>query len=323
MARACILVLPIRVVAIGVAAIGLFASCDARPRQPNVLLILADDLGWNDVGYHGSEIRTPHLDALATEGVRLESFYVQPYCSATRAALLTGRYPMRMGLQKGLIRPWEKDGLPLEERTLAEALKGAGYATAALGKWHLGAAREAYLPLWRGFDHHYGHYNGAIDYFTHELYGGLDWHRNGIAVDEEGYATDLLADEAVRWIRRVDPGRPFFLYLAFNAPHSPLQAPDEQRDRYPEIDDPRRRIYAAMVSALDDGVGRIVAALEEDGRLDDTIVVFASDNGGHPKAEGDNTPLRGQKGNAYEGGIRVPAFVFWRGRLPAGRVTNV
>ena len=169
--------------------------------RPDIVVILSDDHGWADVGWHGKEIRTPNLDALAAAGARLEQFYVQPVCSPTRAALLTGRYPMRHGLQVGVIRPWARYGLPLEERTLPQALREVGYTTAICGKWHLGHFEPAYLPTRRGFDHQYGHYNGAIDYNTHTRDGGFDWHRDDQVCRDEGYSTFLIADEAVRLIR--------------------------------------------------------------------------------------------------------------------------
>ncbi len=291
-------------------------------RPPNILMILADDLGWNDVGYHGSRIETPRIDALAATGVELDQFYTQPLCSAARASLMTGRYPIRQGLQMGVVRPWADFGLPLTERTLANALKEVGYDTAILGKWHLGMIRAGYLPTQRGFDHHYGHYGGAIDYFDHSLYYGLDWHRNEVPVEEEGYSTDLLAREAERLIAAHDTSRPLFLYLSFNAPHKPLQARPGDTERYADLADPDRRTYAAMVTALDEAVGRVVDALEARGMMESTLIAFASDNGGEPVDGADNSPLRGGKGTAYEGGIRVPAFITWRGVLPEGGVVR-
>src|SRR5207249_18481 len=200
------------------------AAADAPPR-PHVVYVLADDMGYADVGFNGGrDIKTPHLDKLAAAGARLEAFYVQPVCSPTRAALMTGRYPMRHGLQVGVVRPWAQYGLPLEERTLAQALKEAGYFTAIIGKWHLGHFQRDYLPTMRGFDHQYGHYNGALAYSTHIRDGGFAWHRNGKVNRDEGYTTVLLGDEAVRVIAKPDPKTPLFLYMPFNAPHAPMQA---------------------------------------------------------------------------------------------------
>ena len=295
-------------------------SAKAAPR-PHIVLLLADDLGWKDVGYHGSEIRTPNIDALAAAGARLEQFYVQPVCSPTRSSLMTGRYPIRQGLQVGVIRPWARYGLPLEERTLAQALKGAGYRTAITGKWHLGLHERTFLPTRRGFDHQYGHYCGALDYFTHRRDGGLDWHRDDRALEVEGYTTQLIAREAVRLIEEHEPSKPLFLYVAFNAPHTPLQAPQEYIRRYRHIKKVRRRKFAAMVTCLDDGIGQIVGALEKRKMIQKTLIFFASDNGG-PSGRGgaDNGTLRGRKGTLYEGGVRVPAVVVWPGKLKAGSV---
>ena len=208
----------------GVACAALQATPTPPTDRPHIVIIVADDLGWKDVGYHGSEIKTPHLDRLARAGVKLEQFYVQPVCSPTRSSLMTGRYPIRQGLQVGVILPWASYGLPLAERTLPQALKEVGYRTVMTGKWHLGLHERAYLPNQRGFDHHYGHYLGAIDYFTHERMGGLDWHRNGRTVREKGYTTNLISQEAVRCINDHDPRQPMLLYVPFNAPHGPPQS---------------------------------------------------------------------------------------------------
>jgi arylsulfatase A-like enzyme len=286
--------------------------------RPNVLILLADDLGWADVGYHHSEIRTPNIDRLAREGVRLERMHSFPVCSPTRSALMTGRSPMRFGCAYFVIRPWLKYGVPLEEHFMAESFKAAGYQTGITGKWHLGHSRVRFMPNSRGFDHAYGHVNGAIDYFTHVRDGGLDWHRNGKSVREEGYSTNLLAREACNFITRRDKTRPFFLYVPFNAPHTPLQAPEEWISRYPEIADKNRRTFAGMVSCMDAGAGRILETLSKEGIADNTIVLFFSDNGGPVAQSARNTPLRGVKGTTYEGGLRVPAIVRWPGRLKAG-----
>ncbi len=289
--------------------------------KPNIVFILADDLGFNDVGYHGSKIRTPNIDKLASEGVRLEQFYVQPVCSPTRAGLMTGRYPMRYGLQVGVVRPWAQHGLPLEERTLAQTLKDAGYTTAICGKWHLGHLDSKYLPTARGFDHQYGHYNGALNYFTHIRDKGLDWHRNDEPLQEEGYTTNLLADESVRLIERHDVSRPLFLYIPFNAVHSPFQAPKSYIDMYKHIKAKNRRIYAGMVTCMDDAIGRIISALDKRGMRRNTLIIFCSDNGGMGNIA-DNGPLRGHKGQLYEGGVRVPATATWPGVLKAGAVVQ-
>jgi arylsulfatase A-like enzyme len=300
------------------------ASADepASAPRPHILVILADDLGWRDVGYHDSEIRTPTIDKLAASGARLEQFYVQPLCTPTRASLMTGRYPIRYGLQIGVIRPWSRYGLPLEERTLAGALKDAGYRTAIAGKWHLGCHEKPYRPLQRGFDSQYGMYGGAIDYFTHDRDGGLDWHRNEKALREDGYSTNLIGREAVRIIEEHDPKQPLFLYLAFNSPHAPLQAPPEYLERYKSITNKNRRTYAAMTTCMDDVIARVLAALDRRGMRDNTLILFSSDNGGPLRFGANNGPLREGKGTVYEGGVRVPAFAVWPGRIKAGAVVN-
>lgn len=290
---------------------------DAHP-PPHIVVILADDLGWADLGFHGSPIKTPHLDRLAGAGARLEQFYVQPLCSPTRAALMTGRYPMRHGLQVGVVRPWAQYGLPLEERTLPQALKEAGYVTAICGKWHLGHFQRAYLPTQRGFDHQYGHYNGALDYFTHLRDGGLDWHRDDRPLEEEGYTTHLIATEAARLVREHDVKKPLFLYVPFNAVHSPHQVPAEYTQPYAHLPQ-ARRTYAGMVAAMDEAVGAIVDALDRKGMRSNTLFIFSSDNGGPaPGRITDNGPYRAGKDTLYEGGVRVAAFATWPGRVRSG-----
>jgi arylsulfatase A-like enzyme len=285
-------------------------------------LLLADDLGWGDVGFNGSKIGTPNIDALAGRGVRLEQFYVQPICTPTRAALLTGRYPMRLGLQVGVVRPWSDHGLPLDERTMASALRDAGYATAIFGKWHLGHAAPAYLPTRRGFDRQYGLYNGAIDYFTHIRDDGFDWHKDDKVNRDEGYATDLIAKAAVEFIAGHDKARPMFLYVPFNAPHTPAQAPEAYLAKYAHIEDRNRRIHAAMVTAMDDAIGRIIGALQRHGfGEENTLVFFGSDNGGIPDFSS-NGNFRGGKGRLYEGGVRSPAVISWSGKLPRGKLVR-
>jgi arylsulfatase A-like enzyme len=296
-------------------------AADPAPR-PNIVFFLADDLGWGDVGWHGSEIKTPQLDRLAAAGARLEQFYVQPVCSPTRAALMTGRYPMRHGLQTEVVRPWAQYGLPLEERTLAQVLKGAGYETAICGKWHLGHFQRAYLPTRRGFDHQYGLYNGALDYFTHMRDGGLDWHRDDRASHDEGYSTHLLAREAARIVAEHDAARPLFLYVPFNAVHGPHQVPESYKTPYASLPEPRRT-YAGMLAALDEAVGQIVAAVDQKGMRPNTLFLFSSDNGGPaPGRVTSNGPLRSGKATVYEGGVRVPAFATWAGRIRPGSVVD-
>ena len=294
----------------------------ASAAQPNIIFFLADDLGWSDVGWHGSEIKTPNLDRLAAGGAKLEAFYVQPVCSPTRAALMTGRYPMRHGLQVGVVRPWANYGLPLDERTLAQALQEAGYETGICGKWHLGHFQPDYLPTHRGFAHQYGHYNGALDYFTHERDGGFDWHRDDKVNRDEGYSTVLIGNEAVRLVEAHDANRPLFLYVPFNAPHAPLQALEEYLKAYDHIKDPKRRSYAAMVACEDDQIGRIIGAIEKRGLTANTLFIISSDNGGPLSLGATNGKLRAGKGTLYEGGTRVTACVNWAGKIKPGSTIN-
>lgn len=292
--------------------------------RPHIILMMADDLGWQDVGFHGSRIKTPHLDRLARNGKQLDQFYVQPVCSPTRGALMTGRYPIRLGLQCGVVRPWAKHGLPLDEKTLPEVLKKTGYVTAIVGKWHLGHHAPAFLPTKRGFDRQYGHYNGAIDYFTHIRDGGHDWHRDGQRNDDKGYATDLIADEAVRIISghpSTHDRQPLFLYIPFNAPHTPLQAPEDQIARNTGYENKERQVHAAMVTSMDDAIGRILEACSTHLPQENTLIFFCSDNGGMNRF-GTNGDLRGQKGTLYEGGMRVPAVIAWKGKLDPGLVAE-
>lgn len=298
--------------------------------KPNIVYILADDLGWKDVGFHGSDIRTPNIDRLAETGVRLEQFYAQPMCTPTRAALLTGRYPMRYGLQTLVILPDQTYGLPTTERLLPQALKENGYSTAIVGKWHLGHAKREYWPRQRGFDYHYGPLIGEIDYFTHEMHGQRDWYRNNQPLKEKGYVTTLLGQDAVRLIGKHDTQKPLFMYLAFTAPHTPYQAPQDYLDKYKSVAEPQRRAYSAMITAMDDQIGNVVQALEKRGMRDNTIIVFHSDNGGTRSAlfagqietkgalPADNGPFRDGKGSLYEGGTRVAALVNWPGRIKPG-----
>src|SRR3954466_7610785 len=213
----------------------------AKVAKPDIVYILADDLGYNDVGFTGGkEIKTPAIDKLAAAGTVLNQFYVQPVCTPTRAALMTGRYPMRYGLQVGVIITTAEYGLALEEQTIPTALRDAGYSTIILGKWHLGEFDKAYWPTARGFDHHYGQLFGAIDYFTHIRDGKLDWHRDGQLLKEEGYTTHLLASEAVRVIHSQPKDKPLFLYLPFNAVHGPFEAPEKYKEPYRELKGQRR-----------------------------------------------------------------------------------
>jgi arylsulfatase B len=306
--------------------------------KPNIVHIVADDLGWKDVGFNGAtDIKTPNLDKLAAEGVKFTQFYVQPMCTPTRAALMTGRYPFRYGLQTAVIPSVSSYGLDTTEWLLPQSLKEAGYNTAIIGKWHLGHADKKYWPKQRGFDYQYGAMIGELDYFTHEEHGVLDWYRDNKPVREKGYTTQLLGDDAVKYINAQDSNKPFYLYLTFNAPHTPYQAPKEYIDRYANIADPMRGTYAAMVTCLDDEIGRVVAALDKKGLRDNTLILFHSDNGGTRNAmfagvmadmsklkiPCDNGPYHDGKGTLYEGGTRVCAFANWPGHIKPGTVVDL
>jgi arylsulfatase B len=308
--------------------------------KPNIVILLADDLGWNDVGYHGSSVKTPHLDRFVRDGIELDRFYVAPYCVPTRAGLLTGRYPHRFGLRyraNFAVRAT----LPPEALTLAEVLADAGYARrACIGKWHLGDSQQQH-PLKQGFRHFYGMLGGMVHYFDHRTipFGAnaenrprlLDWHRGHDICHDEGYSTDLIGNEAVRFIERSSSEQPLFLYVAFNAPHLPLHAKPELLDRA-DVDTDRvtqlltadettnRAIYSAMVASLDANVGRILATIDQRGLRERTLVLFLSDNGGVARfGISDNSPLRGGKNMVLEGGVRVPVAIRWPAAWRGGR----
>lgn len=300
---------------------------------PNIVIIVADDLGWRDVSFHGGEIKTPNIDRLAEEGVELDRFYVAPVCSPTRAGLMTGRYPIRYGAMRTVYPPWRTGGLDITEVTLADVLARAGYThRGVFGKWHLGHSSVKYHPLRRGFTEFVGHYNGAIDFFTHEREGELDWHRDYQANHDKGYSTDLIAEAAARFIeKRAGGDAPFFCYVPFNAVHSPFQAKPEDIKPYELLEAlpgnwglnatrrrANRRILGGMTASLDEGVGRILGAIDESGERNNTLVLFFSDNGG-VGGIGDNRPLNGAKATAFEGGIRVAAALRWPDVVPGGR----
>lgn len=296
-------------------------SGTSADQNPNIIIMLADDLGWEDVSYHGGNIATPNIDKLTQRGAQLDQFYVQSVCTPTRGALMTGRYPIRLGLQANVIRPWAQHGLPLDEQTLPAILKTNGYKTAIVGKWHLGHAKAEYLPLQRGFDSQYGHYNGGLNYYTHLRDGGHDWHRDDQANYDEGYTTDLIGSEASRTIKDHDKTTPLFLYVPFNAPHSPFQAPEEHLERNKHIENKRRQIYAGMVTSMDDAVGEIIRSADKYLSSKNTLVFFCSDNGGVQDVAS-NGKLRAAKSTVYEGGVRVPAIMAWNGKIQAGSIVR-
>ncbi len=313
--------------------LSLAAAADASP-PPNIVLIVADDLGWADVGYHNPEIRSPHIDALVKTGIDLDLHYVQPQCTPTRVALLTGRYPSRFGSH--CTQAANSKALPDGTSTLASLLGAAGYDTALVGKWHLGSKPE-WGPNHFGFNYSYGCLAGATGIYDHRYRLTVPeftrtWHRNEQFVEEEGHVTELETREAIAWIEKPRSG-PFFLYLPYQAVHVPLVEEDRWLATNAHIERPDRRLFAAAVSHLDDAIGRVVAALDRTGQRENTLIVFTSDNGGLHHHRGDtypppdpklddfssNLPLRGQKSETYEGGMRVPAFVNWPGHLPPGK----
>ncbi|MBL8230968.1 MAG: sulfatase [Bryobacterales bacterium] len=291
-------------------------------KRPNVILILADDLGYSDLGFQGAtDIPTPNLDALARTGVRFTNAYVShPFCSPTRAGLMTGRYQQRFGHENNPVYDPKDEvaGLPVTEKALPHLFQQAGYVTGHVGKWHLGAAPK-FHPLERGFTESFGFLGGGHDYFEQQLEGNpreylIPLHRSRTSVAEREYLTDALSREAAAFVTR-HRERPFFLYLAYNTPHTPQQVTDAYLQRFRNIADERRRKYAAMVSSMDDGIGRVMEAVKQSGLDDNTIFFFLSDNGGPVGVNGStNTPLRSAKGSVYEGGIRVPLVARWQGR---------
>jgi len=308
---------------------------------PNIVIFLADDTGWKDVGYHGSEINTPNIDKLVKNGVELNHFYVYPVCSPTRASLLTGRPPSRYGISTP-IAGRSKQALPKDTITLAEVLRRRGYETAITGKWHLGL-RPDVGPRQYGFDRSYGYFHGQIDQFIHRYKNGdRTWHRDDEYIEEVGHVTDLITREAIRFIKELrNKTKPFFLYVPFSVPHYPLQEFDKWINPYlGKIKSRSRWLFAASMTHMDYAIGRILAAIREENLAEDTLAMFFSDNGGAIIPEGkeisfksiydgnygpydcfaDNGPLRGGKGDLYEGGIRVPAVISWPGHLEPRRV---
>jgi len=321
-------------------------SLRAEPTEdrPNVIIFVADDLGWADPGFRGSGIDTPTLDSLARDGLEFERFYTTPICSPTRAALHTGRDPMRLGVAYNTLMAWHNNGVHPDERFMPEAFLEAGYQTAMVGKWHLGHAQQTYHPNARGYEYFYGHLHTEVGYFPpFAAQGGKDFQRDGQSIEAEGYETFTMAKEASRWIRERDTSRPFFLYVPFIAPHTPLDAPEDLQAKYADFEDDRpparseftdssrrmsrlllqpsaRPMYAAVVDAMDQAIGQILDAVEDEGVRENTIVLFLSDNGGAAYASGgaNNAPFRGGKGETFEGGIRVVALMRWPNRIEPG-----
>jgi arylsulfatase A-like enzyme len=302
--------------------------------QPNVVIILTDDLGWGDVSYHGGKIPTPNIDRLVSKGLEMNRFYSEPSCSPTRASMLTGINSFANGVVRPFANPRvEAFGMPLEHKIMPEYFKEAGYQTALSGKWHLGMHEDAYLPGNRGFESTYGHLMGGIDYFDHSFSGRLDWHRDGKPLREDGYSTTLIADEAINIIKSKNADKPLFLYVAFNAPHTPIQAENNDIELFADIADEYERKYAANIFSLDREIGKIIKGIQDAGIIDETIILFFSDNGpvfdidpiakviapDLMSARGSSGDLKGSKLSAHEGGIRVPAVIYWKGVLEGSK----
>ena len=295
------------------------AFLHAQTERPNIVIVLADDLGWGDVGFHGSEIKTPCLDALVGEGVELERFYTSPISTPTRAGLMTGRYPNRFGVRSAVIPPWREDGLDENEETMADMLARNGYKNRAIiGKWHLGHTKKVHYPMNRGFSHFYGHLNGAIDYFDLTREGELDWHNDWETCHDKGYSTELITKEAIHCIDAYEKEGPFMLYVAYNAPHTPLQAQEKDIKLYTDKFDSltpkeqKKVTYNAMVSCMDRGIGAIVDALKKKGIMDNTFFIFFSDNGTAGVPGSSSGPLRGHKFDEWDGGVHAPAVLYWK-----------
>jgi len=301
-------------------------TLSANSQLPNIVILLADDLGWADLSYRGSDIQTPNIDSLAKEGLTLNRFYSMPICTPTRSALMTGRDPMRLGTVYAGFQPWQNGGVSPEEHFMPETFQAAGYQTAMIGKWHLGHTTEPLLPNSRGFDYFFGHLNTQIDYYDYTVAGGYDLQVNGLSFKGSNqYATDLHAEEAVKFIKEIrDTERPFFMYVPFLSPHAPMQAPIELENKYKSRSNRPfpKRTYAAMVDSLDQAIGDILQSLEEEGLENNTLVFFFSDNGGLKAFGADNSPFKGGKLETFEGGIRVNALMKWPGRITGGSRTN-
>ena len=315
----------VALITFGITCLGLRADS----AQPNIVVILADDMYWHHPGFNGGPVHTPNLDRLARDGTSLTQFYVHSVCSPTRSALLTGRYPFRNGMEE---RSHGNDvaGMLLDERTLAEALREAGYYTAIIGKWHLGNWYKAHLPMQRGFDYQYGLYGALISYYGKARDRYYDWHKNEQTIRQDGYSTDLIAEEFVKVMDGYNEDKPFFFYVPFNATHGPDEGPPELVEKYRSLvkrksgkkeltrQEEFEVVKYAMLDSMDQGIGRILDSLKRKGVFEDTLLVFFNDNGGRKE----NPPYRGGKGQNYEGGTRVPCIVHWPGKVPVNNKTD-
>ncbi|MEI8270833.1 MAG: arylsulfatase, partial [bacterium] len=281
----------------------------------NFLIIVADDLGWNDVGFNGSDIETPFIDSLAKEGVIMNNFYVQTVCTPTRAAILTGRYPFTFGLER-LVWPWSDYGLPTDIKIIPEYLKELNYKTYAIGKWNLGHNKKEFLPTQRGFDHHYGCYCGCQDYYNHNYYNIHDFHENGEPTYPVGHSTDLFTDKACQYIKNHNTSQPFFMYLAFTSPHVPLKCDNYWKNKSFSKED-MRKTFSGLVTQMDYSIGKLVANLKSTGLYEDTLIWFTSDNGGWLGYGGNNGPYKGGKANLNEGGVKAVNFIHHKNLSPS------
>jgi len=317
--------------AAGLFGMQVLSGCATGKRKPNILLIFSDDQGIGDVSCYGGDIQTPNIDSIAQNGVKFDDYYVSgPVCTPSRYGLMTGRYPIRASNPVFLrpLMPGQDNDVSLdpEEVTVADILKSSGYKTALVGKWHLGHGSIEFGPLNHGFDHFYGFLPGCVDFYKHTYRTEPAWYKEKELIEEEGYATDLLTDDAIRFIED-NKDVPFFLYLAYNAPHygkapegNLLQAPKEFHEKNPNATD--REVYTEMVKSMDEGIGKVLETLKRLKLEEDTLVIFISDNGGPLNFGADNGKYKGQKGNLWEGGIKVPCMMQWKGKIKSGTVTE-